>query len=84
MAPALDGLKAELLNARVGHGAHPVLSMCAANAILVKDPAGGRKLDKSKATARIDGLQAMAQTFGVPELAVEKSNACAYGGFTFV
>ena len=65
MAPALDHLEAELLNSRVAHGNHPVLSMCAANAIVTKDPAGGRKLDKSKATGRIDGLQAMAQAFGV-------------------
>lgn len=65
MAPALDHLEAELLNARVAHGSHPVLSMCAANAIVTKDPTGARKLDKSKATGRIDGLQAMAMAFGV-------------------
>lgn len=65
MAPALDALEAELLNARVAHGNHPVLRMCAGNAVVVKDPAGSRKLDKSKATGRIDGLQAMAQAFGI-------------------
>lgn len=65
MAPALDHLEAELLNGRVCHGNHPVLSMCAANAIVTKDPAGSRKLDKSRATGRIDALQAMAQAFGV-------------------
>ncbi|GAB3474988.1 terminase large subunit [Polaromonas eurypsychrophila] len=84
MAPALDGLEAELLNARVAHGGHPVLAMCAANAIVVKDPAGGRKLDKSKATGRIDGLQAMAQAFGVAALSVEQSEVYADGAFTFV
>ncbi len=71
MAPALDALEAELLNARVNHGGHPVLTMCAANAIVVKDPAGGRKLDKGRATGRIDGLQAMAQAFGAAAQAVE-------------
>lgn len=65
MAPALDHLEAELLNGRVAHGNHPVLSMCAANAIVTKDPTGARKLDKSRATGRIDGLQAMAMAFGV-------------------
>ena len=84
MAPALDGLEAELLNARVAHGGHPVLSMCAANAIVIKDPAGGRKLDKSKATGRIDGLQAMAQAFGVAAQATEQSEIYSDGGFTFV
>ena len=67
MAPALDHLEAELLNGRVRHGDNPVLSMCAANAVVTKDPTGARKLDKSKATGRIDGLQAMAMAFGVAD-----------------
>ena len=65
MAPALDHLEAELLNGRVTHGNHPVLSMCAANAVVTKDPTGARKLDKARATGRIDGIQAMAMAFGV-------------------
>ena len=84
MSVSLDALEAELLNARVAHGGHPVLSMCAANAIVIKDPAGGRKLDKSKATGRIDGLQAMAQAFGAAAQAIEQSQIYADGGFTFV
>lgn len=64
MAPALDALEAELLNGRVAHGDHPVLRMCAANAVVVKDPAGSRKLDKSRATGRIDGMQALAMAMG--------------------
>jgi len=64
MSPALDTLEAELLNGRVRHGGNPVLTWCAANAIAVKDPAGNRKLDKSKATGRIDGLVALAMAFG--------------------
>ena len=67
MAGALDHLEAELLNGRVRHGDNPVLSMCAANAVVTKDPTGARKLDKSKATGRIDGLQAMAMAFGVAD-----------------
>lgn len=69
MAPALDALEAELLNARIAHGMHPVLTMCAANATIVKDPAGGRKLDKSRATGRIDGMQALAMAMGVSQTA---------------
>jgi len=71
MAGALDSLEAELLNCRIAHGNHPVLSMCAANAITEKDPAGNRKLSKSKATGRIDGLQAMAMGFGAAATAEE-------------
>lgn len=65
MSPALDALEAELLNGRVRHGNHPVLTWCAANAVAVRDPAGNRKLDKSKATGRIDGIVALAMAFGV-------------------
>ena len=84
MSVALDALEAELLNARVNHGGHPVLQMCAANAIVVKDPAGGRKLDKGRATGRIDGLQAMAQAFGAAAQSIESESVYADGQFTFV
>jgi phage terminase large subunit-like protein len=65
MSPALDALEADLLQERVRHGGHPVLAMCAANAVAVQDPAGNRKLDKAKATGRIDGLVALAMAEGV-------------------
>lgn len=64
MTPALDALETELLNVRLLHGGHPILRNHAANAIAVRDPADGRKLDKSKATGRIDGLQALAMAMG--------------------
>ncbi|RMG71936.1 MAG: terminase large subunit [Chloroflexi bacterium] len=60
MAPALDTLEAELMSGNIRHGENPVLNMCAVNAIAVSDPAGNRKLDKSKSTARIDGMVALA------------------------
>jgi len=69
MSPALDSLEAELLNGRIAHAMHPVLTMCAANAVVTKDPAGSRKLDKGKATGRIDGLQALAMAVGVAGIA---------------
>lgn len=64
MTPALDALEAELLNGTIRHGSHPVLTMCAANAVATRDPAGNRKLDKSKATGRIDGMVALAMALG--------------------
>lgn len=60
MSPAIDILEADILNQRLCHGGHPVLSMCAHNATLQRDPAGNRKLDKLKATGRIDGMVALA------------------------
>ena len=65
MSPALDETETVLLNGVLRHGMNPVLTWCAANAIVVKDPAGNRKLDKSNATGRIDGLQALAMALGV-------------------
>lgn len=69
MGPAIDTLEAELVNERMAHGAHPVLSMCAANAVITKDPAGSRKLDKSRATGRIDGMVALAMAMGAAQSA---------------
>ena len=83
MSVALDALEAELLNGRIAHGGHPVLTMCAANAVVTKDPAGGRKLDKAKATGRIDGLQALAMAMGVASKATE-AQGIAFDSFTFV
>lgn len=64
MSPAIDILESDLLNARLRHGGHPLLSMAAANAVAVKDPAENRKLDKIKSTGRIDPLQALCMALG--------------------
>ena len=65
MSPALRDLEAALLGEKVRHANHPVLTMCAANAVVSTDPAGGRKLNKSKAAGRIDGMVSLAMAFGV-------------------
>jgi phage terminase large subunit-like protein len=83
MAGALDTLEAELLNGRVRHGGHPVLQMNASNAVIVKDPAGNRKLEKSRSTGRIDGLQALAMSMGVASKATE-AQGIGFDAFTFV
>ncbi|MFA4338996.1 terminase large subunit [Xanthomonas perforans] len=75
MGPAIDALEAELLNARIAHGNHPVLAMCAANAIVIKDPAGSRKFDKARTTGRIDGLVALAMAIGVAATVPEAQEA---------
>jgi phage terminase large subunit-like protein len=85
MAPALDALEAELLNGRIAHGMHPVLTLCAANAVITKDPTGARKLDKSRATGRIDGMQALAMAIGVATRQEEVGpGAYRLSQFTFV
>lgn len=62
-SPAIDSLESELLNSRIAHGNNPVLTMCAVNTVISKDPAGNRKMDKHKATGRIDGMVALAMAF---------------------
>lgn len=65
MAPALDTLETLLLNEQMAHGAHPVLTMCMANSRVERDPAGNRKLNKAKATGRIDAAIALAMAAGL-------------------
>lgn len=77
MSPALDALESDLLAEKVLHGGHPVLAMCAAHAVVRPDPAGNRKLDKSKATGRIDGMVALAMAEGI-EAASGGETAPAY------
>jgi phage terminase large subunit-like protein len=54
MSPAIDAFETAILNRTVAHNGHPVLTWCAANAVTDSDPAGNRKLNKAKATGRID------------------------------
>jgi phage terminase large subunit-like protein len=60
MAPALNAVETVALQHKLRHGMHPVLTMCASNAIVTMDPAGNRKFDKAKASGRIDGMVALA------------------------
>lgn len=59
MTPALRELEVKLLGKRLKHGNHPILEMCARNAVVVGD-SGARKFDKKKQHGRIDGMVALA------------------------
>lgn len=65
MAPAMDTTEIAFLNGQVAHGGHPVLTMCAANAVVEKNAVGDRKLNKAKSTGRIDGMVALVMAMGV-------------------
>jgi phage terminase large subunit-like protein len=60
MAPALDALESVALQRKLRVGRNPVLTMCAANAVVTTDAAGNRKFDKAKTSARIDGMLSLA------------------------
>lgn len=78
MSPALEALEGDLLNGRVAHGGHPVLTWCAANARVETDPAGNRKLTKRKSTGRIDGMVALAMARGIVPMQTQDSDAPGY------
>lgn len=64
MSPAFDAVESLFVAGKIRHGGNPILRMCWANAVVTKDPAGNRKLDKSKAAGRIDGAVAMTMAIG--------------------
>jgi phage terminase large subunit-like protein len=72
MSPALRELESYLLNGTLAHGNHPVLTMCAANAVVQTDPAGNRKLNKARSAGRIDGMVALAMAMGAAAQAEEE------------
>lgn len=65
LSPCVTALEDALLTGRLRHGGHPVLTMCAANAVVTKDAAGNRKYDKARASGRIDGIVALAMAAGL-------------------
>ncbi|PRC93078.1 terminase large subunit [Solimicrobium silvestre] len=64
MAPAIDEFESMLLDQRLMHNGNPVMTWNAANAVLMTDPAGNRKLAKERATGRIDGMVAAVMAIG--------------------
>ena len=78
MSPAIDALESDLLNSQLRHGMNPVLTMCAANAVITQDPAGNRKFEKHKATGRIDGMVALSMARGIAETAETPQNIDSY------
>lgn len=69
MSPALREFESLLLDGKMRHGNHPVLTMCAANAAVISDAAGNRKFAKDRSNGRIDGMvaTAMAVAMGTGE-----------------
>lgn len=72
MAPAIDEYERLLLDKQVHHAGNPVMTWCAANAVIATDPAGNRKIAKEKATGRVDGVVAAVMACGVMRGAVEQ------------
>jgi phage terminase large subunit-like protein len=78
MSPAIEQFEVMLLGGDLVHDAHPVLTWCAANAVIVEDDAGNRKLSKRRATGRIDCMVAMVMAVGAAARALQAPKPPAY------
>jgi phage terminase large subunit-like protein len=65
MSPALRELESLVLERKLRHGNHPVLTMCCAHAVVEGNDASNRKLSKKRSSGRIDGMIALAMAIGV-------------------
>ena len=75
MSPALRDLESRLLSKQLKHGNHPVLEMCAKNAVAIDGPTTGtRKFAKAQASGRIDGMVALAMACGVMPMEQETTD----------
>jgi phage terminase large subunit-like protein len=78
MTPALRALESAIVDRKMRHGMHPILTMCIANARVTGD-SGARKFDKKQARGRIDGAVALAMACGVmPEAELEKDYSVGF------
>lgn len=75
MAPAVDQLETLISNDQLRHNNNPVLTWCAANAVVVSDPAGNRKIAKDKATGRVDGIIALLMAIGKVNAAIDRGDS---------
>lgn len=84
MGPAIDSLENAVLNSQFRHDGNPCLTWNFSNAIAIADPAGNRKLDKSKTRFRIDGAVALVMAYGLKtrDFKAEKPKISAYKGLS--
>jgi phage terminase large subunit-like protein len=81
MDPAVEVIEDQVVQKKLHHGGHPVLTMCVSNARIQSNPAGGRKFDKIKSTGRIDGLVALAMALNGAVSAVPPQDTDSLVGF---
>jgi len=74
MAPAVDEFERLLVSDTLRHNGNPIMTWCAANAVVVTDPAGNRKIAKDRATGRVDGIVAAIMAAGMV-IAKQEHNA---------
>lgn len=76
--PGICNLEAELLNKRIAHGMHPLLTMAAAGAVTEINSEGQRRFSKRRSNARIDGIVSLAMCFSAAFKAEEEAPEPTY------
>lgn len=69
MSPALEATELAVVDGRIAHAGHPVLTWAASNAVAIVDPAGNRKIAKDKARSRVDPFVALTMAVGAAGMA---------------
>lgn len=77
MAPAIDAFEAEITDGTLLHSANPLLTWTIGNAVATTDPAGNRKIDKSKTRFRIDPAVASTMVIGLKSRLRKKEDKSA-------
>jgi phage terminase large subunit-like protein len=72
MPDSINKLEAALLEERIAIEVNPVMTMCAANVVYEENRTGHRHFNKAKATGRIDGMPALANSIGVATVKLEE------------
>lgn len=72
-SPAIDFMETLLIQRKLRHGNHAVLRWNARNAVVTRDAAGNRKLDKDRSREKIDGLVSMAMSLAMARKVEEDS-----------
>jgi phage terminase large subunit-like protein len=81
MSPAVRDLETLVLERKLRHGDHPLLTMCITNSVIERGDAGNRKLSKKRPTGRIDGAVALMMAIGAaPTAWTAKFDAAALIG----
>lgn len=65
MSPAIDAFERSVINTELKHPGHPILSWTVSNALVDKNFAGDRILNKAKSKNRIDGAVALTMAIGL-------------------
>jgi len=81
MGPAVDALDKAIAARTLAHTGQPVLTWCFSNAVATMDPAGNRKIDKSKARFRVDAAVAAVMALGLKARDMHEDDSADFAAF---